>query len=99
MSSSNIFAVSAQKRQMEQNMIHQNVGLASTEVKPEVKSVEKSTTATTKTKKPVKVQRQRKVRLDATVPVASKDKLVSYANKKGLSVSVVLQMLIDDNCV
>ena len=99
MNGSNIFAVSAQKRQAEQNIIHQNVGLTTPEVKQEVKVEKKTTTATPKVKKPVKVQRQRKVRLDATVPVASKDKLVAYANKKGLSVSIVLQMLIDANCV
>lgn len=41
----------------------------------------------------------RKVRLDVTVPASTKDKLVQYAENKGLSVSVVIQMLIDDACV
>ena len=39
-----------------------------------------------------------KVRLDVTLPADSKAKLVSYAEKKGLSVSVVVQMLIDEAC-
>lgn len=41
---------------------------------------------------------KRKVRLDVTLPADSKAKLVSYAEKTGLSVSVVVQMLIDEAC-
>ena len=41
---------------------------------------------------------KRKVRIDASVPVETKDKLKNYAEAKGLSASVVLQMLIDEGC-
>lgn len=104
MSNSNIFAVSAMKRQQEQTMVHRNVGLMT----PENDDTEKvpvvsTTTATLPKVKTVsskkKKTRQRKVRIDATVPESTKDKLFDYADKKGLSVSVVLQMIIEDACV
>ena len=40
----------------------------------------------------------RKVRLDVTIPSDTKQKLLDYADTKGLSASVVIQMLIDENC-
>lgn len=42
---------------------------------------------------------KRKVRLDVTVPADTKQKLLDYAENKGLSASVVVQMLIDEQCV
>lgn len=42
---------------------------------------------------------KRKVRLDVTVPQDTKERLLDYAEKKGLSASVVVQMLIDEACV
>ena len=41
---------------------------------------------------------KRKVRIDASVPVETKDKLKNFAEAKDLSASVVLQMLIDEGC-
>ena len=105
MSNSNIFAVSAMKRQQEQTMVHRNVGLMT----PESDDTEKVSTVSTVTATTLpkvktvsskkKKTRQRKVRIDATVPESTKDKLFDYADKKGLSVSVVLQMIIEDACV
>lgn len=47
---------------------------------------------------PVQAAGKRKVRLDVTLPAETKAKLMSYAEGKGLSVSVVVQMLIDEAC-
>lgn len=49
--------------------------------------------------KTVAVSTKRKVRLDLTVPAETKQKLLDYAESKGLSASVVVQMLIDEACV
>ena len=45
-----------------------------------------------------KVPSKRKVRLDLTVPADTKERLVRYAEAKGLSASVVVQMLINKSC-
>lgn len=39
-----------------------------------------------------------KVRLDLTVPAATKERLMKYAAAQGLSASVVVQMLINEHC-
>jgi len=44
------------------------------------------------------VASKRKIRVDITVPEATKDKLMAYAEREGLSASVVVQMLIDKHC-
>lgn len=49
--------------------------------------------------KTAQVTTKRKVRLDVTVPQNTKERLHDYAEKKGLSASVVVQMLIDEACV
>lgn len=49
--------------------------------------------------KSTQVTTKRKVRLDVTVPQNTKERLLVYAEKKGLSASVVVQMLIDEGCV
>ena len=49
--------------------------------------------------KTAQVTTKRKVRLDVTVPQNTKERLLDYAEKKGLSASVVVQMLIDEACV
>lgn len=49
--------------------------------------------------KTAQVTTKRKVRLDVTVPQNTKERLLVYAEKKGLSASVVVQMLIDEACV
>lgn len=47
---------------------------------------------------PVQGTKKRKVRLDVTIPADTKTRLMRYAEKKGLSVSVIVQMLIDEAC-
>ena len=49
--------------------------------------------------KTAQVSTKRKVRLDVTVPQDTKERLLDYAEKKGLSASVVVQILIDEACV
>lgn len=44
----------------------------------------------------VQTPSKRKVRLDVTIPADTKQKLLDYAEKKGLSASIVIQMLIDE---
>lgn len=41
---------------------------------------------------------KRKTRLDVTIPASTKKKLFDYAERKHLSVSVIIQMLIEKNC-
>lgn len=41
----------------------------------------------------------RRVRLDVTIPANTKQKLLDYAKSKGLSASVVVQLLIDNACL
>jgi len=48
--------------------------------------------------KDVTVPSKRKVRLDVTVPSATKDKLTKYSEENGLSASVVVQMAIEKFC-
>ena len=49
--------------------------------------------------KTAQVSTKRKVRLDVTVPQDTKERLLDYEEKKGLSASVVVQILIDEACV
>lgn len=82
MAKSNPFAMAQQKREEEQANIKKNLGMKSIEM-PE--------------KEPERISK-RKVRLDVTVPQATKDKLIEYAEKQGLSASVAVQILIDKAC-
>jgi hypothetical protein len=47
----------------------------------------------------VDIPRVRKSSLHLTISEASKEKLLKYASYRGLSVSVVIQLLIDEHCV
>lgn len=82
--------------------------MAKTTVNPFAKAQEKREAEQAKIKqnlgmKTAKVETtassKRKVRLDVTVPADTKQKLLDYAENKGLSASVVVQMLIDEQCV
>lgn len=47
----------------------------------------------------IESQKNRRVRLDVTIPANTKQKLLDYAKRKGLSASVVVQLLIDNTCI
>ena len=44
-------------------------------------------------------QKKKKIRVDFTLSEEAKNKLFAYATKQGLSASVIIQMLINENCV
>lgn len=48
--------------------------------------------------KSVQSAAKKKVRMDLTVTPEAKEKLMRYAESKGLTASAVIQMLIDERC-